>query len=272
MFKFFTMLRQGIARVRPWQWVAALALYATGPIRELSFTAGIPELNIKASCSIWEAIMNFCLDNYILLLGAGALILAASNGVVRLDDVPRGVRQGSRARMVTDNFLSLAVVNAVFLLICVLIFVGLGSVKYNFPLDNIWNRDAAIMGNALYFPDAIRLHFSPLGACALYMGICWAFLCGLSLLCLLVNTAFQYPAGAVPGVLLVLFMRFSSEASSIWHPLTHVRLDLLVSVGGGVVFNVVLWVLLLLILFAACQLVMARADLVARSREGETAK
>ena len=197
------------ARTAPWQWVLGLLLQQFSNFLNIGASFGGGDLmsyikTYTSSCVIW--------------ISLGAMVLAASSGILRRDDAARCLATGSRRRFAAGATLAALLTAIVYVLLLGLLLTAL-------------------------------------------------YLFCLMQLCLDINLACQFPFGCVAGAVLLCLL---------FSPLVSLRqlfgiegFSLMEILGGeNAQQSAIIMGVIAIVLAAASQLAVKRADMLARSREG----
>ena len=210
------------ARTAPWQWVLGLLLQQFSNFLNIGASSGGGDLmsyikTYTSSCVVW--------------ISLGAMVLAASSGILRRDDAARCIATGSRRRFAAGATLA-----------ALLTAVGMLMLKKN------------------YTPENLDKTLTTMGLTALYL-FC------LMQLCLDINLACQFPFGCVAGAVLLCLL-FSPLVSL--RQLFGIEGFSLIEILGGenAQQSAIIMGVIAIVLAAASQLAVKRADMLARSREG----
>lgn len=196
------------ARTAPWQWVLGLLLQQFSNFLNIGASSGGDLMSyIKtytSSCVVW--------------ISLGAMVLAASSGILRRDDAARCIATGSRRRFAAGATLAALLTAIVYVLLLGLLLTAL-------------------------------------------------YLFCLMQLCLDINLACQFPFGCVAGAVLLCLL-FSPLVSL--RQLFGIEGFSLIEILGGenAQQSAIIMGVIAIVLAAASQLAVKRADMLARSREG----
>ena len=223
------------ARTAPWQWVLGLLLQQFSNFLNIGASFGGGDLmsyikTYTSSCVIW--------------ISLGAMVLAASSGILRRDDAARCIATGSRRRFAAGATLAALLTAIVYVLLLGLLLRAVGM----------------LMLKKTYTPENLDKTLTTMGLTALYL-FC------LMQLCLDINLACQFPFGCVAGAVLLCLL-FSPLVSL--RQLFGIEGFSLIEIldGENAQQSAIIMGVIAIVLAAASQLAVKMADMLARSREG----
>ena len=217
------------ARTAPWQWVLGLLLQQFSNFLNIGASSGGDLMSyIKTYTS-----------SCVVWISLGAMVLAAYSGILRRDDAARCLATGSRRRFAAGATLAALLTAIVYVLLLGLLLTAVGM----------------LMLKKTYTPENLDKTLITMGLTALYL-FC------LMQLCLDINLACQFPFGCVAGAVLLCLL---------FSPLVSLR-QLFGIEGFSLIENAqqsaIIMGVIAIVLAAASQLAVKRADMLARSREG----